>query len=77
MEDKAFDELLESVKEMDNIIMDANELRYKFKKLADSYSHFYMYNEILNYLNTTQLQEFYEHFNQLHPGIYDEDGNHI
>ena len=77
MEDKAFNELLESVKEMDNIIMDANELRYKFKKLADEYSLFYMYNEILSYLNAAQLQEFYEHFNQLHPGIYDEDGNHI
>jgi|TARA_R110000796_G_scaffold13720_20_gene44163 hypothetical protein len=57
--------------------MEAITLRYKFKKLAEEYSHFYMYNEILGYLSLEQLEEYYEHFNQLHPGVYDEDGNHL
>ena len=77
MEDKAFNELLESVKEMDDMIMDANELRYRFAKLADSYSHFYVLNALLAMMTQDQLKEYYDYFNQLHPGVYDEDGNHI
>jgi len=77
MDDKTFDELLESVKEMDNMIMNANELRYRFEKLADEFGHSYVLKALLAMLTQNQLQEYYEHFNNLHPGIYDEDGNHI
>jgi len=77
MEDKAFNELLESVKEMDDMIMDANELRYRFTKLAESYSHFYVLNALLAMMTQSQLKEYYDYFNQLHPAYYDEDGNEI
>lgn len=81
MHDRQFDELLESVKEMDDIIMDAimdaNELRYRFTKLAENYSHFYVLNALLAMMTQNQLKEYYDYFNQLHPAYYDEDGNEI
>jgi len=77
MEDKTFDELLESVKEMDNMIMDANELRYRFEKLADEFSYSYVLKALLAMMTQVELKEYYDYFNQLHPGVYDEDGNHV
>jgi len=77
MEDKTFDELLESVKEMDNTIMNANELRYRFEKLADEFSNSYVLKALLAMMSQAELKEYYDYFNQLHPGVYDEDGNHI
>lgn len=57
--------------------MDANELRYKFRKLADDYGPFYVLNAVLAMMTQDQLKEYYDYFNQLHPAYYDEDGNEL
>jgi len=78
MHDRQFDELLESVKEMDDMIMDANELRYRFAKLAeDQFGYYYVLKALLAMMTQDQLKEYYDYFNQLHPACYDEDGNEI
>ena len=58
--------------------MDARELRYKFMKLTDKeYSPSFILGELLLYMNQAQLQEFWDEFSRLYPGIYDENGNEI
>jgi hypothetical protein len=79
MKKKDFNQLLESVKEMDNMIMDARELRYRFLKLTErEYSSAFILRELLLYMNQNQLQEFWDEFNRLYPkSFYDEDGNEL
>lgn len=57
--------------------MDARELRYKFIKLSENYSDWYVFREILLYMNQEQLQEFWDEFEKNHPGFYDKDGNEL
>lgn len=53
----------------------AVELRYKFRRLSEEYSDWYMFRELLCYLNVKQLEECYEEFIRLHPqSFYDAEG---
>ena len=49
--------------------MDARELRYKFMKLSEEYSDWYVFREILLYMNQEQLQQFWDEFEKNHPNI--------
>jgi len=49
--------------------MDARELRYKFMKLSENYSDWYVFREILLYMNQEQLQQFWDEFEKNHPNI--------
>jgi len=58
--------------------MEARELRYKFMKLSEEYGQRYVFQELLLYLNGSELTECYEEFRKNHPSsFYDEEGNLI
>lgn len=53
----------------------AVELRYKFRRLSEEYSDWYMFRELLLYLNENQLEECYKEFIRIHPqSYYDAEG---